>query len=206
MALANFGDLKTAMASWLNRADLAASLPDFISFAATRIYYGSDDEVLPSPPVRTWSMMTVAAPVVASSIALPSQYLATILLQGDQGSAGTTIDYVSPSTFSLYKNNSGEAQKYTILNNAIYLSGTGSQTLTHHYYQSFAAFSADADTNALLTAAPNLWLYGALLEAYVFVADDENTKKYHRLFRGVVTGLNRVSEEHGGGTLAVRTR
>lgn len=206
MAISDFGSLKTAVALWLNRADLAASIPDFIQFAATRIYYGSDDPVLPSAPVRTWSMQTVTTNTVASTIALPTRYLSTILIQGDQGNSGQTIDYVSPSQFTRYANSQQVAERYTILNNSIYLGGTGAQTLTHHYYQSFADFSADADTNALLLAAPSLWLYAALVEAYVFVEADEPTKKYHRLFSGVVTGLNRVAEEHGGGTLAVRTR
>lgn len=205
MAIANFGDLKTAMASWLNRSDLTSSLPDFISFAASRIYYGSDDELLPSPPVRTWSMQAVSTPAVTSNtFALPTRYLATIMLMSDAGAQGTPLQYISPSQWAKFSINSDQAGSYTILNNTGYLSGSGAQTITHHYYQSFAAFSADADTNALLTAAPNLWLYGALLEAYVFNEADEQTKKYHRLFRGMATALNRVAKEHGGGTLAVR--
>jgi len=205
MAIADFGSLQTALALWLNRSDLTSNLPDFISFAASRIYYGSDDEVLPSPPVRTWSMQAVDSPTITSgTFSLPTRYLATIMVMSDQGAGGTPLRYISPTQWAQYKIADNQAGSYTILNNTGYLSGSGAQTITHHYYQSFAVFSADADTNALLTAAPNLWLYGALLEAYVFVEADEQTKKYHRLFRGMATALNRVAKEHGGGTLAVR--
>lgn len=207
MSIANYGDLKSAVASWLNRTDLASYIPDFITSASGRIYYGSEDDVLPSPPVRTWSMQTVETPTVTNgSFALPTRYLQTILIMGDDGGSGTSIDFIAPGHWSQYNQSNGVGQYYTILNNAVQLSGTGTQTITHHYYQSFAAFSGDSDTNALLDAQPFLWVYGALIEAYVFVENDTNAKKFHRLFNGVAGALNKTARMQGGGSLTVRAR
>ena len=33
MALVNYSDLKTSIADWLNRSDLTATIPDFITLA-----------------------------------------------------------------------------------------------------------------------------------------------------------------------------
>ncbi|TAL42095.1 MAG: hypothetical protein EPN91_09220 [Salinibacterium sp.] len=207
MALANYGDLKTAVGTWLNRADLAAYIPDFVTLGASRIYYGSKDTILPSPPVRTWSMQTSESPTVsAASFALPARYVSTILLRGSDGSSYWTIDYKSPSTFAEDFSNTGHASFYTILDNAIQLSGSQTTSIKHYYYQSFAAFSADGDTNALLTAAPSLWLWATILEANIFIGDDDGAKKAHRMFMSIATGLNANANEHGGGTLAMVAR
>lgn len=209
MSIANYGDLKNAVGLWLDRADLASHIPDFIALASTRIYYGNKDAVLPSEPVRTWSMQTSETPTVTSaSFPLPARYLATQALVGRSG-ANWSLDYATPAQFAQYIGNAdGDAQYFTILGGSFQLSSSATTTLTHYYYQSFAAFSADADTNALLTAAPGLWLHGALLEAYNFLGPtgSEEAKKAHRFFTGIVGGLNRNAGEFPGGSLRMVAR
>lgn len=208
MTIATYATLQAAVANWLNRPDLTAYIPDFITLAATRIYYGSDDPVIPSAPVRAWSMMQTEAPVVTGQAApLPANFLETILIRGYSGTNAWTADYVSPSIYATNSNRStGVAVFYTILANQILISSSATTTLTHDYFGSFAAFAADADTNALLTTAPGLWLHGALIEAYVFLGDDNGAQKSHRMYAAAASGLNKVAKSYGGGTLAVTAR
>ena len=60
MALASYADLQTAVASWLNRTDMAAYIPDFIALAEERIY-----RTLRVKAMETAFTGTVAAGVVA---------------------------------------------------------------------------------------------------------------------------------------------
>lgn len=206
MSLATYGDLKTGVQNWLNRSDLSSYIPDFINLAATRIYYGSDDSVLPSMPVRTWSMMAAEAPTATNGvITLPARFLSTIKLSANDGGQGFTLQYKSPSQIAVYDNAGNLPQTYTILNGAIYLGGTGSGLIFRHdYYQRFADFSADTDTNDFLTSYPGLFLNAALLEANIFLGDDENAKKHHRLFNGIASGITNTAKDLGVGSLAVR--
>lgn len=197
MSITNYGELQTAVGTWINKSNLAAYLPDFITLAATRIYYGSDDRELPSPAVRTHSMQARETPTPSAGvITLPTRYLATIRLSGNNGGAGWTLDFITPSAFSEFENFSGVASKYTFMNNAIHLAGTGAQTITHDYYQSFAAFVSGTDTNALLLAAPGLWLHAALLEAALFQKDDTEAARAFRMYMAIVGGLNKNRSEH----------
>lgn len=208
MSISTFAELKTSVGTWLNRADLTSYLADFITMAGHRIYYGSQDPVLPSSPVRTWSMQTRASLSVSNgAAALPTRFLSALVLRGSDGNAYWTIDYLTPSVFSTYTGNTGGvASFYTIQNNQFEFSSSATTSITCDYYQSFADFSGDSDTNALLTAAPALWLQGALLEANIFVGDDEGAKKAHRMYSSVVSGLNNVAKEYGGGSLQVVAR
>ncbi|MBV9521599.1 MAG: hypothetical protein JO010_02325, partial [Alphaproteobacteria bacterium] len=56
MTILTYGDLQNAVGTWLARGDLAANIPDFITLAEARIFYGSDDPNFPSPPLRIRAM------------------------------------------------------------------------------------------------------------------------------------------------------
>jgi hypothetical protein len=208
MAITNYGELKTAVGTWINRADLSSYIPDFIVLGASRIYYGSKDSLLPSEPVRTRAMQTSHTPTITSAaFDLPTRYLATYLLRGTSGTTSWQIDYIAPASFAEYYNNSADdASYYTIIDNQIVLSSSATTSVTHHYYARYADFSGDTDTNALLTDAPALWLWAAILEANIFTGADEDAKKAHRMYMSISTGLNANARDLGGAALTMRAR
>lgn len=56
-------DLKSAIADWLGRDDLTNRIPDFISFAETRIHYGSSAGQMALQPLRLPVMLkTISTP------------------------------------------------------------------------------------------------------------------------------------------------
>jgi hypothetical protein len=207
MAIANYGDLKSAVAEWLAKSNLSARASDFIDLASTRIYYGSGGPAK-TEPVRTLEMQAFEAPVpVSRVITLPARYLNTIRLSGSTGSAGWTLEPISPAAISEYETYSGLPSYYTFLEGGILLSGQSAATYRHDYYRSFVPFSADDDTNALLTKAPGLWLYGAAIEASLYQKDDASMQRMLSLYNGVASAINRqVSWWAGGGTLSMRAR
>jgi hypothetical protein len=84
---------------------------------------------------------------------------------------------------------------------------SGSQTIQCLYYKKFTAFSADGDTNDLLTNAPNVYLYGALLEAMPFLRNDQRIPLWAEMFGGAIDGLNESDESDrwSGSAMAMRT-
>ena len=66
MALGTYSDLQTAIATWLNRTDLTAYIPDFIALAEERVYRN----------LRVKAMETALNDTIASGvIAVPSDYI-----------------------------------------------------------------------------------------------------------------------------------
>ena len=204
MSISDYGQLKTAVATWLNRSDLSSYIPDFITLAASRIHYGSDGQ-FPSMPLRIPAMQAQATgTITASTIAFPTRFLEPIRLAASSGSTSWSLTYTPPERFSEASNGTGTPSAYTYLNNSIQTAGTGAATYTLDYYQAFAAFAADADTDWLLANAPQIYLYAALLESAPFLGDIPKLTIWASLLNASISSLNRSTKYQGGGALVTR--
>ena len=202
MSIANFGDLKTAIGTnYLNRSDLSSYIPDFVTLAESRIFYGSGDPYA-SAPLRVPAMQTNATGTIASNaIAFPTRFLEIIRLAAYTGSNGWTLDYLAPSKLAEAQNSAMLPTKYTYLNNQIQTAGTGAATYSLDYYQAFASLSADADTNWLLTTAPQVYLFAALMEAAPFIQDQTQITAWFGLYKSAISSLNLSTNRRASGSL-----
>lgn len=57
------------------------------------------------------------------------------------------------------------------------------------YYKKFPALSVSQTTNWLLANKPDVYLYGSLLEAAIFIGDDASAGKFMRGFMGAMNAL-----------------
>jgi hypothetical protein len=204
MSFVNYGGLKTGVQTWLNRPDLTSYIPDFIINAESRIFYGGEAP-FQSPPLRIPAMQTVATGTISSStISFPTRFLEPIRIKATSGGVGWSLVYMAPERFSEATNSTSAPTVYTYLNNSIQTAGTGAADYTIDYYQAFASFVADADTNWLLTNAQNIYLYAALLEAAPFLGDDPKLSLWSSMFNSSINALNRATKYQGGGSLATR--
>jgi hypothetical protein len=204
MALSNYGELKTAVALWLNRSDLTTSIPDFITLAQQRINYGSDMP-FPSQPLRIPAMQAQATgTIAANTIAFPTRFLEPIRLAGSSGGVDWSLQYIAPERFSEHSNSSAVPTVYTYLENAIKTSATGAASYILDYYQAFAAFSADGDTNWILANASGVYLYASLIESAPFIGDIGMLNAWHGALKSAINAVNRATKYQGGGSLATR--
>ena len=204
MSISTYGELKTAVGAWLNRADLTSYIPDFIRLGEQRINYGSD-EPFPSTPLRVPAMQTRETGTIASNaIAFPTRFLEPIRIAGSSGGSDWSLMYISPERFSEHSNSSSVPTTYTYLNNQIETSGTGAASYILDYYQAFASLSADADTNWLLANAPGVYLYASLIESAPFLGDLQMLNSWLAMLKSQIAAVNRATKYQGGGSLATR--
>lgn len=204
MSITTFGELKTAVALWLNRPDLTAYIPDFVRLAEQRINYGGA-EPHQTQPLRIPAMQTQATgTITASAISFPTRFLEPIRVAATSGGVDWSLQYVAPERYSEHSNSEGVPTVYTYLNNSILTSGTGAASYVLDYYQAFANLSADADTNWLLTNAPGVYLYGTLIESAPFLGDMSMFGSWLSAFKAAIATLNRSTHRQGGGSLATR--
>jgi hypothetical protein len=214
MALASYSDLKTSVANWLAKStdtNLLAILPDLVTLAEQRIFYGSKDPELPSDPIRVRQMETSATPSTAAgtaTLALPTGWLAGRRMYITD-TPHQRLEYIIPAQFqNLYiATSSGRPSAYTIegenfvfapVPDAIY-------TLAVEYYAKPDTL-ATTPTNALLSAAPGLYLYATLIEASLWLQDDAGAQRWLRMYMSAANGIQAAdqADRHSGAVLVMR--
>lgn len=194
MAISTFAELKTAVASWLNRSDLTASIPDFVTLAEADI----------RRDVRVQAMESVASgSLTGETLAHPPRYIEARRLTV----SGYVYAYKLPADYTEAVRQSSTDHIYTSIGQSLYiLNGASGDSYTLTYTAGFAALSADSDTNWVLTNAPDVYLFGALRYGAIFMRDDEAMTRYLAMY---LSATKRVTgDEHAaaysGSPLVIR--
>jgi hypothetical protein len=178
MDLSTYSGLKAAIADYLNRDDMTSVIPGFIALAEAKF----------NRKMRTRQMIKRATAVIDSqSFAYPADWLEAkeFILSTNpitymkfvtelQAKELQSTEIVSP----------GKPRYYTIIGSQIEVIGTPdtsySGVLT--YYAKIPALSDSNTSNWLLAYAPDLYLYGALLESAPYLKDDERLAIWGQMY------------------------
>jgi hypothetical protein len=202
MAISNYSELKTAIASWLDRTDLTDIIPDFIALAETR-------------HKRDFKIRRMETRVTANTIdgsefySLPDDYVAmrNIKLNTDPK---TPLEFLTPEIMDRLNAGSskGTPKAYTIKGNNIELRPIPDSVyqIEVSYYKHFTALSDSNTTNDMLTHHPDVYLYGALVEAEPYLQNDKRIQVwqgyYDRAKQDIITSNER--DRHSGTTPVTR--
>lgn len=189
MAITTYAELKSSIANWLNRDDLTAVIPDFIALAESSM----------NRSLRHWRMEKRSTATIDSRYsALPGGFLSAIRfhLDADQ----TPIELVS--AFALQKkrqeraNTSGRPRYYAVVGGQLEVcpSPDASYTGELYYYDKFDELSDSNTTNWLLTNYPDAYLYGALLHAAPYLAEDARAETWAALYQTAIGAINSESD------------
>jgi len=143
-------------------------------------------------------------------VPLPASFLGfrQIYIPGDPK---RPIDYITPEQMddTWLSSTTGTPKFYTIEGEFIRFAPVPDTNYLARsvYYKKFAAMSGNSDTNWLLTNAPNVYLYGSLVEAALFIQDLEMASQWHPHFAAAVQGLEWANERDrwSGAALTMRT-
>jgi hypothetical protein len=180
MALANYTQLQAAIASWLDRDDLTAAIPDFITLAEARF----------NRELRVREMITRKQALSDKQyVQLPADWIEAKNIQiGINPLTYKTVDELDQlRTQPLV----GAPRYYTILGSTLELLPTPSDDVQIEmaYYKTIPAV-ASSNTNWLLTKAPDLYLYASLLQAAPFLDNDERAAMWEAFTTKTVEALN----------------
>lgn len=167
MALANYTDLIGNVAVWIARSDLTSYIPDFVALFEAEFNQDPDSRY------RQMETTTSLTPNSSGIAALPSDFLEVrgIKYTGDPA---RDLDYITPSymTQAWSTRTTDAPQAYTIIGSNLQLNTDNETALTFNYYQKLPSLQTNS-TNWLMTAYPNLYLAGVLVETYAFIQDAE---------------------------------
>lgn len=182
MALANYGELTSTIAEYLNRDDLTTTIPVFIVLAEAKF----------NRKIRTRQMLVREKAVpIGQYIALPDGFREPKNLQFNTNPV-TPLDHVSPHRMDELRPDqpaSGTPLYYTVLGSEIELlpapESTNTTPMEMTYYQDIPSLSATNTTNWLLTRHPDAYLYASLVEASPYLVDDERVAIWQSMLNGV---------------------
>ncbi len=183
MALDTYANLQLTIAVWLMRDDLTSNIPDFITLCEGRN----------NRRIRTREMETTVTltPDGDNVCTLPDDYIEARSVQASTD----PLSVLTPLSLDLARagfNTSGFPFHYTIQGNTIAARVPSSSDIVLDYYAKIPALSDSNTTNWLLTKAPEIYLYGSLLESAPFMEDDQRLATWISLYKAAVDELQQA--------------
>ena len=202
MAISNYSELQTAVANWLDRDDLAARIPEFIVLCEARFNR--------SLRIRAMETLDISVDTVGgtSTVALPTGYVQMRDISLIT-SPITQLQYVTPEIMNRLNAGSltGKPETYTIIANSILFGPTPDDAydISMLYYKTFDPLTDVAPTNWVITNAPDVYLYGTLLEAEPFLMNDQRVQLWATALTQSITTLQEQDnkDRHSGSALRV---
>ena len=202
MALVNYSDLKTSIADWLNRSDLTATIPDFITLAEAQF----------NKEIRNRKMIKRATATIDSQYsAVPSDWLQTVDFVIESNPI-VTLEFVTNEKLDKLREtytSSGTPKFYTIVGQELeVLPVPDSATLTGEitYYSKIPNLTDTATTNWLLNSNPDIYLYGTLLQSAPYLVDDSRIPVWASLYQKLVKDLEIADQKARVGDSTLRMK
>jgi hypothetical protein len=196
MSITSYAELKTAIASWLARSDLTDNIPDFITLF----------EAAANRRLRARQMETsVNLSPSSGEATLPADYLAWRRLTWT-GSPRVELAYVAPSYLqAAYPTSPADTPRvFTIEGATLKVRPVSDTALELLYYQKIPALSDGNPANWLLSAHPDLYLFGSLAEAQMFAVDPEKAALWKGRRDELFEEINSLSNKtRGAGAIRV---
>lgn len=199
--ITNYSTLQSAIADFLNRADLTSQIPMFIQFAEADM----------NTRLRCREMIVRATTTNDDEfVKLPIDFLEAINLQivgGQSPLRYVTLDEADQiKKAQIYT----QVHNYSLMNGAIELipAPTDDVEIEMVYYGKIPALTDSNTTNWLLTKSPDTYLYGALMHAAPFLLDDQRIPTFTSFYSARIEALNGEAQKslHSGSPLVARTR
>ena len=204
MALATYNDLLSSIAGWLNREDLTAIIPDFITLAERRL---EDD--LRVREIETTQELTATGSSFAA-VSLPSDYLEARAVVYTSSTPTSRLTFQTPANFydTYNTQTAGTPVNYTVVGSQMYFGavpGSGNK-VDLVYYAKPTALSTSNQTNTYLDNFPDAYLHAALLESAPYLGDDPRIQTWQFMYDRAKEGAVQADErsKYNGAALQIQ--
>ena len=200
MALSTYDELKTSIANWADRDDLTNFIPDFIALTEARFNRALR--------LRSMEQKQIAMTVGGqSNYALPVNYLQMREFRLNNNPT-VSLTYVSPEIFEAWNLGSGVPKFYTIIANEIRIGPTpaGVYEMEMLFWRKFPNLSPTVASNWMLLNAPDVYLYGSLLELEPFIQNDARIAVWGSGYSKAIENIQLQDDKdrHSGSALTVQ--
>ena len=180
----SYATLKTDVADYLHRADLAAKMASFITLAEYSLF--REIQVKDTEKI-------VTGVTIGQYATLPADFGKVSRITGTVGDAEYNLDYKSPD----YSTSLSYPNAYALESDKIRIFGTSTgQAYTLYYIPKLIPLS-DSATNWLHDNAYDLYLYATALEAAKYIRDGQEMANLIPIVANLTDSVRRASERKG---------
>jgi len=199
-----YSELKTNIANYLNRSDLTSEIDIFIDNTEAEL----------NRRLRVADQVKRATATAENQyLALPNDWLEAINIEITSNDFRPLMQ-MSIESLDVYRkannNVTGQPIYYALVDNTMELAPTpdAEYTLQLTYFSKIDALSDSNTTNFVLTSHPDIYLYGSLKHASVFLMEDERAPLFNAQFEKSLEELRMQQEraEFSKGSLIPRRR
>lgn len=202
MAITNGATLATAVANWMQRTDLSSRIPEFVVLAESKIF-----RELRTPEMET---KDAAFSITGEYVAVPTGFLEARSFMTNSAPRTPIVFMPDDTQVAMYQTTNSTPLFYSVVGSNFRFAPIPSTTVTATlvYYVAPATVSTGStEQNWLLTAHPDVYLYGALAEAAAFTQDNEAAAKWSSAFSSALSAVKKQGSQKrwGGNGMAVRS-
>ena len=191
MAIDSYTTLRDSLARWLHRADAITQVPDFIALAEARI----TADLMTVRPMWQRSRATLTSG--ASTIATPDDCMAfvgcALVLTGEL----VELPVVAITSAQFSSTSAGQPVMCAVAGETLHVAPPADQdyTLEMIYHRRLPALSDSVASNWVLEQAPQLYLYGALIESSGFTGQTDKVAQWESMYEGALSRMQRIGWE-----------
>lgn len=199
-----YAELKTAIANYLNRSDLTSDIDTFIDNVEAEL----------NRRLRTKDMIKRATATADSQyLTVPTDWIEAINVEITSNDFSPLFQQ-SIESLDVYRkannNSTGQPVYFAMVDDSIELAPTPDveYTLQLTYYAKISALSDSNTSNFVSVSHPDVYLYGALKHASIFLMEDDRIPMFTQQFEKALEEM-RLEEEKaafGKGSLMMRRR
>jgi len=199
-----YSELKTAIANYLNRSDLTSDIDTFIDNVEAEL----------NRRLRTKDMIKRATATADSQyLSVPTDWIEAINVEITSNDFSPLFQQ-SIESLDVYRkannNSTGQPVYFAMVDDSIELAPTPDveYTLQLTYYAKISALSDSNTSNFVSVSHPDVYLYGALKHASIFLMEDDRIPMFTQQFEKALEEM-RLEEEKaafGKGSLMMRRR
>lgn len=181
MTISTYADLKTSIASWINRTDLTSVIPDFITLTEARI----NRTLLPRSSETEEEIVAVPG---SRYIVIPTGMINPVALWLKAYLPRQKLTQMLPAELPVKTNATGYPEYWAIDNSNIALDKIAGEAYTFDFrYTKTFALSDSVTTNYVLTNNPDVYLWGSLVEAAGYLKDAQAAALYESRFQNAMS-------------------
>jgi hypothetical protein len=185
VSIANYTDLKSQIADFLNRDDLTSVIPTFITLAEADM----------NRRLRHWRMETRSKALLDTRYtSLPQNFIDAVRLQLTGPSGVQRLELITNSELMDKRQASDTAgtPRFYVINDGtieVYPAPDQDYDLEMVYIATIPDIATNT-TNWVITYHPDCYLYGALMHSAPYLQEDPRTQTWAALYKNAVDGIN----------------
>lgn len=191
MALANYDDLIQSVINWSHRKDTLEIIPDFIVLAEYEMFNNAESQLT----IRETETITDVA-ADGRYIDLPANFEKARSVKLETGNGFCNLKYQTPEAL-LRQISTGQPRFFTVIGDQMEFDRTPDSDYPTEivYYKKPDPITEANQTNSIITGYPNIYLYGALHQLFLWSEDLDEAVKYAGKFQDAIKGANKADKK-----------